>query len=255
MSGKESELLYEMHATVTSQRCAFTSFCKLCENVLYCDSISNCTHCFGCIGLKHKKFCILNTQYTEQEYNDLVPRIIEHMRKTPLRSADGSSQLRQGYDGQAAGQEWGENVPISLSPFAYNETVAQEHFPLRREEATTNGWRWKDVDQQDFRPQTYRVPEDIGDMPDSITKETIACDSCGKNFRIIAQELAFYRRMRLPVPGTCHDCRHRDRRLLRKPYRLWDRACAKCGQAVRTGYAPDRPEIIYCESCYLQSVY
>ena len=30
--------------------------------------------------------------------------------------------------------EWGEFFPSSLSPFGYNETVAQEHFPMSREE-------------------------------------------------------------------------------------------------------------------------
>ena len=30
--------------------------------------------------------------------------------------------------------EWGEFFPSSLSPFGYNETVAQEYFPLTREE-------------------------------------------------------------------------------------------------------------------------
>ena len=30
--------------------------------------------------------------------------------------------------------EWGEFFPSTLSPFGYNETVAQEYFPLTREE-------------------------------------------------------------------------------------------------------------------------
>ena len=28
--------------------------------------------------------------------------------------------------------EWGEFFPASFSPFGYNETVAQEYFPLNR---------------------------------------------------------------------------------------------------------------------------
>lgn len=30
---------------------------------------------------------------------------------------------------------------------------------------------------------------------------------------------------------------------------------APCGEEFKTGYAPDRPEIIYCEKCYQQEVY
>jgi hypothetical protein len=32
--------------------------------------------------------------------------------------------------------EWGEFFDTSLSPFGYNETVANEYYPLSEEEAT-----------------------------------------------------------------------------------------------------------------------
>jgi hypothetical protein len=81
---------------------------------MYCDILlSNASYCFGCIGLhNNEQYCILNRQYTKEEYETLVPQIIEHMIQTG---------------------EWGEFFPASLSPFGYNETVAQEYFPLSRE--------------------------------------------------------------------------------------------------------------------------
>ena len=82
------------------------------QYVLYSDSCSSSNHLFGCIGLRNKSYCILNKQYTKEEYEVLVPRIIEHMMKTG---------------------EWGEFFPATLSPFGYNETVAMEYFPLSRE--------------------------------------------------------------------------------------------------------------------------
>jgi hypothetical protein len=36
--------------------------------------------------------------------------------------------------------EWGEYFPIEVSPFGYNETVAQEYFPLTEEEVNSKGW-------------------------------------------------------------------------------------------------------------------
>jgi hypothetical protein len=83
----------------------------------------NVSNLFLCVGLRNKSYCILNKQYTKEEYEELVPRIIEKMMTTPLR---------QGFEGQ---MEWGEFFPTSLSPFGYNETVAQEYFPMMREEA------------------------------------------------------------------------------------------------------------------------
>ena len=36
-------------------------------------------HCFGCVGFKHKQYCILNKQYTKEEYEKLVQKIIKQM--------------------------------------------------------------------------------------------------------------------------------------------------------------------------------
>ena len=49
-------------------------YCVLCVN--------NCDNLFGCVGLKNKHYCIFNKQYTKDEYEALVPKIIEHMKKT-----------------------------------------------------------------------------------------------------------------------------------------------------------------------------
>ena len=33
------------------------------------------------------------------------------------------------------------------------------------------------------------------------------------------------------------------------------RKCDKCSKDMKTTYAPKRPEIVYCEECYLNEVY
>ena len=77
----------------------------------------------------------------------------------------------------------------------------------------------------------------------------------GKNYRIIPQELKFYRQVRLAVPRNCPDCRHNHRFSLRSPRKLYARTCAKCSAPIQTSYAPERPEKVYCEKCYLETVY
>src|SRR3989344_4578595 len=37
----------------------------------YLDLCVECEYCFGCVGLKKKKYCILNKQYTKEEYEKL----------------------------------------------------------------------------------------------------------------------------------------------------------------------------------------
>lgn len=74
-------------------------------------------------------------------------------------------------------------------------------------------------------------------------------------YRIIQQELKFYRQQNLTIPQHCFDCRHRERLSLENTWNLWERNCAQCSGTFRTTYAPERKEILYCEKCYLETTY
>jgi hypothetical protein len=109
----------------------------------------------------------------------------------------------------------------------------------------------------------------------------------GKPFRIIKQELEFYRKHNLPIPRRHPDVRHADRMKMRNPRKLWERLCdcpnceenwkskktdtedriadtnelfpinPKTGKRARkmiTTYSPERSERVYCEECYLREV-
>jgi len=231
------ELCYEMYsAGVGMSRCLFGADCWPGDNLLYCDHCFNCTDCFGCTGLRHKKFCILNKQYSKDEYAALAPKLIEHMRKS---------------------NEWGEFFPVQISPFAYNETVAQEYFPLAKNDAFSRGWEWYDEPDpgDNYLGPVVTPPASIEEARDDITKQILRCEVTNKPFKIIPQELAFYRETQIPLPRKSPDQRHKERMALRNPRTLYDRECMKCKRAIQTTYAPDRPEIVYCEECYLSVVY
>jgi len=49
-------------------------------NIMYSDIMVNCKNCFGCTCLRGKEYCIFNKQYTREEYETLVPQIIEKMK-------------------------------------------------------------------------------------------------------------------------------------------------------------------------------
>jgi hypothetical protein len=100
-----------------------------------------------------------------------------------------------------------------------------------------------------------KLPDAIDDVPDDILNWAIECEATKRPFRIIKQELDFYRKMKLPIPHLHPDERHRRRMALRNPRKLWKRPCMKCGKEMETTYAPERPEIVYCENCYLKEVY
>tara|TARA_B100000315_G_scaffold255442_1_gene298830 strand:- start:690 stop:1232 length:543 start_codon:yes stop_codon:yes gene_type:complete len=180
----------------------------------------------------------LNKQYSKEEYEKQVSKIIEHMKETG---------------------EWGEFFSITSSPFAYNETMAQEYFSMTKEEVEAKGWRWRDI--KDEIPEVEKtipgnqLPDSIDDIPDDILNWAIECEVTQRPFRIVSQELAFYRSMKLPIPHLHPDLRHKKRMEMRNPRKMFDRQCDNCSKEIQTTYAPDRPEKVLCEECYLKEVY
>ena len=254
-TGAKMELLYEgidaginaynMHFCILAHSCVETNYTYMCFG-------SN--NLFGCIGLRNQEYCILNKKYSKEEYKKLVPKIIEHMNTMPY------------VDEQGRVYKYGEFFPPELSPFGYNETLAQEYFPLTKEEALKRGYRWRDPDKKDYQitMTNEKIPDDIDDVSESITQEIIQCaqpfdpklSGCSSAFRIVPEELSFYKRMHLPLPRLCPNCRHYERLSQRNPLRLWHRTCMKpsCTNEFETSYSPERPEIVYCEECYQQEV-
>jgi len=273
--GRGGELIYEgMQCGINVSNLRFCYQCfSNCSDLSYCISCINSSHLFGCASLRNKQYCILNKQYTKEEYEELVPRIIEHMNKMPYVDKKGRVY------------RYGEFFPPELSPFAYNETIAQEYFPLTKEQAVAQGYRWKDPElrQYEITIKPEDLPDHIKDVKDDILNQVIGCaheqkcnEQCTTAFKIIPEELAFYRRMNLPLPRLCPNCRHYQRLKQRNPLKLWHRRCQCAGQKSENGvyqntishqhgtnncpnefetsYAPDRKEIVYCEQCYQAEV-
>ena len=151
---------------------------------------------------------------------------------------------------------YGEFFPYDLSLYDYNESNAQDFFPLDREATEKYGWRWKEKENTAYQitKRAGELPNNIQDVRDEIVKEIIECGGCGRAYRIIPQELELLRRFNFPIPRKCFECRHLARLARMNRMRFFDRTCAKCGAKIRTSYAPDKPEIIYCETCFQNEV-
>jgi hypothetical protein len=198
---------------------------------------------FGCVGIRAGEYCIFNKQYSKEEYLELTAKIRKQMAEVPFVDAAGRKYL------------YGEFFPTDLCPWFYNESNAYEWFPFSKEEALAGGFKWRDPDAREYKPATMETPDHIKDVTDDILKAILKCDDCGKNYLIIRSELEFYRKMNIPIPRQCSACRDLARVKRLNPMAvLYDRACAKCNKAMRTSYAPERPEIVYCEQCYQQEV-
>ena len=211
MIGDNTELSYEILGALSCNDCQVNFFTFNAYNCEYTDSCSGNKNIFGCVGLKKEEFCILNKKYSEESFDKLRIKIIEYMKRTG---------------------EYGEFFPIKNSPFGYNETVAQEYYPITKEQAQKNGWGWHDV----------------GEI--SISRLHPVCQQCKKNFNFVPQELKFYQQQKIVQPDKCFNCRHEARLKLKNPRKLFDRECTECHIKLKSTYAPEREEKIYCETCY-----
>lgn len=238
--GYDCELCMEMISSgMQNARCLFgTNHWGNCSDTLYCEIMASVSHCFGCIGLRHRNYCIFNKQYSKEEYESLAAKIIEHMQKTG---------------------EWGEFFPVYRSSFAYNESVASEEFVLDESAVKNRGWDWRPV--KDEIPTVSRtilamqLPDSLADTPDDVRHWAVLCAKSGRPFKLTTKELEFHNRAALPLPRLHPDERYKERLSLRNPRKLWTRNCAKCQKPIETSYSPNRPEIVYCERCYLETVY
>ena len=232
--GGEHQWCYEGVNPDHSYMTHFTSWCWSDSYTLYSDNCHSSKHLFGCIGLRRKEYCILNKQYEPEEYAAQVLRLYKHMQETG---------------------EWGEFFPVTSSAFAYNESVAQDHFPLTKDQAMGMGYRWKDrpshIPKESFRD----IPDSIEETDDSITSKVLCCGLCQAGYKITGLEYRFYRKLGIPVPRSCPRCRRLDRFARSGSYELYDRTCGECGVAMKANYSSEEPELVVCESCYQRAIY
>ena len=252
----DTALCYEMIGGSKSYQCRFGFINDNSISLDYSMFCYGSSNLFGCIGLRNKQRCILNREYDAEVYAELRMKIVQEMG------------------------DYGEFPPAVFSPFAYNETLAQEYFPLTKSEALRKGYAWKDPEARDYKitMRGNTLPDRIADVRDSVLQETIGCaheeecsEQCTFAFKIIPQELALYRRLELPLPRLCPNCRYSQILNERNPLKLFEARCRCAGAVSENGaYANQadhghgkvhclnsfktvfKPEemIVYCKECY-----
>jgi len=149
--------------TEVGDRASFLKFTRSCKegshNLEYCHLCMGSRECFGCYGLQNSEYCIFNKKYPEKEYKELKEKIIEQMKKSG---------------------EYGQYFPVKYSPFSYNETIANDYFPLSKEEVLARGWRWQDKlpGVYDKGTKTAKdLPDNIKDIDEKIKKAVLVCET------------------------------------------------------------------------------
>ncbi len=233
------EYSYQCVASLGSSNLIATHIVVESSYVNYSEFCFNSKYLFGCAGLRNKQYCILNKQYTKEEYEKLVPQIIENMKNSG---------------------DWGNFFPIWMSPFGYNESIANEYISLTKKEALNQNFTWRDdipmtTGQENcFYEELPKNSEIYSD--NNLLDKILKCKLCSKNYRFISREIAFYKRMKLALPSKCFNCRHQIRMDARNPRILTETNCASCSAITETTYPKEKHSQykIHCEECYKREI-
>ena len=165
----------------------------LSSNIFYSFFLQNCSFCIWCVGLKNKSYCILNKQYSKDEWEKLADEIFSQMDK-----------------------DWILWVffPWSLNPFYFNDTVAWLLGDFKKEEIKKEWYMWRDKEIKVDIPEGVEILE-IKDLNNyqwfnengnwqinsEILKKVIK-DKKWNYYRIVKIEYDFLVKNWLPIPET-----------------------------------------------------
>lgn len=242
----ESELCHEVMAGMNLSQVYFsTHIFGPSSNIYYCNLFFGSNNCFGCSNFNNSEYTILNKKYSKEDYEKLKAEIIKHMDDMPFVDKAGRVY------------KYGEFLPFEASSFSYEESVANEYFPMSKDDMKKEGVNILDHQVENvYDVEVVESPDSIKEVSDDILNKAIKCQETGKLFKLIDMELAFYRRFNLPLPTKSPFARHYNRlKFISGHLELLDRNCAKCGDKVKSVYREDEFPTIYCEKCYQQEVY
>jgi hypothetical protein len=205
-----------------SSKCLFCINVTRSLNMEYCIACFNCENCFGCVGLNRKKFCILNKQYTEEEYWKTLDAL-------------KCAMLDRG--------EYGKFFPTNFSSGYFLESVAGINLAATKADAAKYGF-------PDYDPESAGAIGQLGDVttlkdpetiPDAIADVQIdewagvalLDKQMGRRFAFLKPELAFYKDQKI-APPTRHFI-HRVDSLYHtaNSFLLEETVCATCAAAIR----------------------
>lgn len=225
-----------------AKNCLFSCLVHHSQNMEYCYNCHNCENCFGCVGLNRKKYCIFNTQYSEEEYWSLVDKI-------------KCTMMDRG--------EYGQYMPASIGGSYVWEGASVPFFMTTKEEADKIGIRDYDPNSMGANgtavdPATARKPEQLPDLIDDLDPaewvgKPIWDEEKQRAYAFLEPEIAIYKQLRIPAPKEHFITRLRNIQLEQNTAVFEDVTCFNCSKQIRVAKNHTyKKRKIYCKDCYLQ---
>jgi hypothetical protein len=161
------------------------------SNIYYSYYLNECSHCIGCIGLQNKSYCILNKEYSKEDWEQLAIKIFTSMEE------DGSLS---------------KFFPWNINPFYFNDTLGYLLWNFSKEEVIEKWYLWREkkikidipewleiVDSNILNNYEWFDKNNNWYINPEIIKKVIR-DKDWNYYRITKQEYNFLLRYALPLP-------------------------------------------------------
>ncbi|HAE36662.1 TPA: hypothetical protein DCG29_02285 [Candidatus Nomurabacteria bacterium] len=80
--------------------------------------------------------------------------------------------------------------------------------------------------------------------------ETKNCQNCKKDFTIESEDFLFYKKIKVPSPTFCPECRFQRRMAYRNERYLHKRICDLCKENIISVHSAESPFPVYCNKCW-----
>lgn len=244
------------------------------KQAYYCEFPMHCDHILGCINLSRSSYSILNKQYSPEQREHLATQIIQELQES---------------------WQWWEFFPNKLCPFAYNDSVAMDYFPVHKcinssgieTIINPNGHGIVSIQSDEFiapavldlwgsefieikrRTKDYEIniptnadiikAQDLADhidqIDDIITTKVILCEETWRPYRIMPRELTIYRKLWLPIPRVHYSVRHQRRFDLMPAKTYFLRKCDKTWEELLSVYPDDTRFPVWSQWAFNKEIY
>ncbi|MFH1404855.1 MAG: hypothetical protein ABIH21_02035 [Patescibacteria group bacterium] len=221
----------------------FSTTITRCANMEYCYNCVECEDCFGCVGIKNRKNCILNTQFDEASYWQMVDTI-------------KCAMLERG--------EYGKYFPGDFS-MAGVVQASELFYDLKENEKEAFGAvafdpaRGAVLSEQQSASMaepalSSSLPDELAECSDLVGKP-ILDEILHRPYTVREPDFQFYKHNQLPFPRNHFVYRLKYYGRMANTFFRQDGACKVCGKEIR--YAVNQMFVnrkVYCHDCYLKYV-
>jgi hypothetical protein len=241
--GYGSHDVYYNAAVGGSFNTLFSLFSSRLQSCEFCVSCYDSEFCFGCVGLNKKKYCILNQQYTEEEYWKKVDEI-----KTKM--------LVRG--------EYGEFLPGKFSSSYYSESGATIYYLSDDEfgkkmgahffDPESEGAIGRELSDSTTIKDASLVPDNIKDLEVEAWAKIPLYDAVyDRRFAFLKPELEFYKQEGIAPPNNHFMPRVRSLLWHANSSVIEKQNCTKCQKEILVAINKTfKNRKIYCHACYLK---